>query len=269
VIRSADLRLHGTGTVTVTDAVPRSGELAAFCRPVVTAPVLVKRDGTVLADGWLPDFVRLGELEPHLGDGVIEAVVDAALQAGRLKRRQRRRIMSYPLVIRLMIAMTLMPDASYGESLARLTGLLADIPSALEWHVPGGEVITGWRLLVPADVMESLFWQAAGPLTGDGEPSAVMLAGMPVGAADGHPGQPGRHAGEPGVLRLDRDRGRLIAVPAAQDHRRHRPRRACHAGRGPRAGGHRGADPAEEARAAAAGAVPRPGRLLRQELSRP
>jgi Insertion element 4 transposase N-terminal len=185
VIRSADLRFHGTGTVTVTDAVPRSGELAAFCRPVVTAPVLVKRDGTVLADGWLPDFVRLGELEPHLGDGVIEAVVDAALQAGRLKRRQRRRIMSYPLVIRLMIAMTLMPDASYGESLARLTGLLAGIPSALEWHVPGGEVITGWRLLVPADLMESLFWQAAGPLIGDGEPSAVMLAGMPVGAADG------------------------------------------------------------------------------------
>ena len=82
VIRSADLRFHGTGTVTVTGAVPRSGELAAFCRPVVTAPVLVKRDGTVLADGWLPDFVRLGELEPHLGDGVIEAVVDAALQAG-------------------------------------------------------------------------------------------------------------------------------------------------------------------------------------------
>jgi len=33
--------------------------------------------------------------------------------------------------------------------------------------------------------MESLFWQAAGPLAGDGEPSAVMLAGMPACAADG------------------------------------------------------------------------------------
>ena len=30
-----------------------------------------------------------------------------------------------------------------------------------------------------------IFWQAAGPLTGDGEPSAVLLAGMMVLAADG------------------------------------------------------------------------------------
>jgi hypothetical protein len=55
---------------------------------------------------------------------------------GQLKGRQLRRIMSYPLVIRLMIAMTLMPDASYREALARLAGLLADIPFILGWHVP-------------------------------------------------------------------------------------------------------------------------------------
>ena len=58
--------------------------------------------------------------------------------------------MSYPLVIRLMIAMTLMPDASYCEALARLAGLLADVPFALEWHVPTEKVITDWRVLVPA-----------------------------------------------------------------------------------------------------------------------
>ena len=139
----------------------------------------------MLADAWLPDLVRLGELERHLGDGVIEAIVDAALREGRLRQRQRRRIMSYPLVIRLMIAMTLMPDASYCEALARLAGLLADVPFALEWHVPTEKVVTDWRLLVPADVMEALFWQAAGPLIGDDEPSAVMLAGMTVCAADG------------------------------------------------------------------------------------
>ena len=93
--------------------------------------------------------------------------------------------MSYPLVIRLVIAMTLMPDASYREALARLAGLLADIPFLLEWHVPTGKVVTDWRLPVPPDVMENLFWQAAGPLIADDEPSAVMLAGMPVAAADG------------------------------------------------------------------------------------
>jgi hypothetical protein len=127
VVRAAGLRVQGM-TVTAVNAVPSAGEPAVFCRPVVTAPAVVRRDGTVLADAWLPDLVRLGGLEAHLGDGVIEAAVDAAVAAGRLKPRQRRRIMSYPLVIRLMIAMTLMPDASHREALARLAGLLADIP---------------------------------------------------------------------------------------------------------------------------------------------
>jgi len=184
-MRACDLRVRGEGTVTAGDAAPSAGELAVFCRPVVTAPAVVRRDGSVLAGGWLPDFVRLGELERHLGDGVIEEVVADALEKGRLKERQRRRIMSYPLVIRLMIAMTLAPDASYCESLARLAGLLADVPFALEWHVPTEKVVTGWRMLVPAKVMESLFWQAAGPLIADHEPSAVLLAGMTVCAADG------------------------------------------------------------------------------------
>jgi hypothetical protein len=185
VLRVADLRFPGGGTVTAGSLAPRAGELAVFCRPVVTAPAAVRRDGTVLAAAWLPDLVRLGELERHLGDGAIEAIVDASLAKRRLKPRQRRRIMSYPLVIRLMIAMGLMPDACYGEALARLAGLLADVPFTLDWHVPTAKVITRWRLLIPAEVMQDIFWHAAGPLVSDDEASAVMLAGMMVCAADG------------------------------------------------------------------------------------
>jgi Insertion element 4 transposase N-terminal len=184
-VRAAGLQVLGAGAVTVKDAAPSAGELAVFCRPVVTAPAVIRRDGTVLADGWLPDFARLGELERHLGEGVIGEIVAVALEQGRLKRRQRRRIMSYPLVIRLMIAMTLMPDGSYCEALARLAGLLTDIPFTLEWHVPTEKVITDWRVLVPASLMEALFWRAAGPLAGDDDPPAVLLAGMMVCAADG------------------------------------------------------------------------------------
>jgi hypothetical protein len=95
---------------------PGAGEPAVFCCPVVTAPAIIRRDGTVLADAWLPDLARLGELEAHLGDGAIEAAVDAAVAQGRLRPRQRRRIMSYPLVIRLMLATGLMPGASYREA---------------------------------------------------------------------------------------------------------------------------------------------------------
>jgi hypothetical protein len=185
VLRASGLRVRGGTATAGGDAAPAAGEMAVFCRPVVTAPAAVRRDGTVLADAWLPDLVRLGELERHLGDGVIEAAVDAAIAKGRLRPRQRRRIMSYPLVIRLMIAMVLMPDGSYCEALGRLAGLLADIPFTLEWHVPTEKVVTGWRVLVPADVMEDLFWQAAGPLIADDEPSAVLLAGMAVLSADG------------------------------------------------------------------------------------
>jgi len=185
VLRASGLRVRGGTATAGGDAAPAAGELAVFCRPVVTAPAAVRRDGTVLADAWLPDLVRLGELERHLGDGVIEAAVDAEIAKGRLKPRQRRRIMSYPLVIRLMIAMTLSPDGPYGEALARLAGLLAGIPFTREWHIPTSKVITDWRLPVPASVMEGIFWQASGPLIADGEPSAVMLAGMMVLAADG------------------------------------------------------------------------------------
>ena len=119
MVRACDLRSRGRGTLTAGTGVPSAGEMAVFCRPVVTAPARAAA-GTAACgrSGWLPDFVRLGELERHLGDGVIEAIVAAALEQGRLKERQRRRIMSYPLVIRLMIAMTLMPDASYCEALA-------------------------------------------------------------------------------------------------------------------------------------------------------
>jgi hypothetical protein len=179
VVRAAGLRVHG-GTVTAEGQVPSAGEPALFCRSVVTAPAVVRRGGTILADAWLKGMVRLGELEAYLGDGAIEAAVDAAVAAGRLRPRQRRRIMSYPLVIRLMLAAALMPAASYCEALARLAGLLADIPFVLEWHVPTGKVITDWLLPVPPALMEDLCWQAAGPLIADDEPSAVMLAGMPV-----------------------------------------------------------------------------------------
>jgi hypothetical protein len=185
VARVADLRFRGEGTALAGGPALRSGELALFCRPVVTAPAVVRRDGTVLADAWLPDLVRLGELEAHLGDGVIEDVVGTAVAEGRLAPRQRRRLMSYPLVIRLMIAMTLMPGASYCQALSALAGLLADVPLALEWHVPTERVVTDWRLPVPPSLTEALFWQAAGPLVSDDAPSAVTLAGMAVTGADG------------------------------------------------------------------------------------
>ena len=154
-VRAADLRVHGSRSVTAAGTAPSKGEMTVFARPVVTAPAFVKRDGTVLADAWLPDLVRLGGLEgASRPDGTIEAIAEMALRMGRLRKRERRLVMSYPLVIRLVIAMTLLPGASYSEAARVLAGLLADVPFTLEWHVPAGKTVTEWRLLIPAEVME-------------------------------------------------------------------------------------------------------------------
>ena len=51
MVRAADLRFHGGGTVTAGDPALSAGELAVFCRPVVTAPAVVRRDGSVRAGG--------------------------------------------------------------------------------------------------------------------------------------------------------------------------------------------------------------------------
>jgi hypothetical protein len=184
-VRSADLHVHGPLSVTAAGSAPVTGQMAVFCRPVLEAPAYVRRDKSVLADAWLPDLVRLGILEAHLGDGVIENIIAKAEKNGRLRLRERRRLMSYPLAVRLVLAMTLLPAASYAEAMRTLAGLLADIPFTLDWQPPTGKTVTEWRLLIPAVILEEIFWHAAGPLAGDDEPSAVMIAGMPVAAADG------------------------------------------------------------------------------------
>lgn len=140
VIRAADLLVHGM-TVTAEGLAPSAGELAVFCRPVVTAPAFV---------------VRLGELEAHLGDGVIEELVDEALAAGRLRRPERRRIMSYPLVIRLMIAMTLMPGSSYCES-------VSDISCAGFSGIRFRMIIRSFSTALSEVVLPGLSWAVSGP----------------------------------------------------------------------------------------------------------
>jgi len=67
-----------------------------------------------------------------------------------------------PLVLVSLIAAWFARAGGRGKD-PRPAGPLADVPFALQWHVPTAKVITDWRLLVPA----------------------VLLAGMTVCAADG------------------------------------------------------------------------------------
>ena len=159
------------------------GEPLVFTHPVLMAPAVVRRSGAVQAGGWLPDHVRLGLLEEQLGDGVIEAVIEGAVRAGRLARPARRRLMSLELTCRFTVAMTLLPECDYRETMTRLAGHLAGVPWARRWHVPTSKVFTGWRRLLGWQIMEQLFWQAAGPAAPHGQ--AALWCGMELCAIDG------------------------------------------------------------------------------------
>jgi len=162
-----------------------SGDVMSFAVPLVTVPVKVRRSGAIQADGWLPGQVRLGLLETVLGDGVIEDLCDQAVAAGLARPAQRRRLMSLPFTMRIVLAMTLMPDADYPEVIRAVTGLLPRLPWSRRWQVPTCKVVTKWRRRLGTWLPEQLFWRAAGPLVPDGAPGSVMIAGRPLCAMDG------------------------------------------------------------------------------------
>ena len=139
-----------------------TGELVAWCVVVTLAPAVVGPDGRVAVGGWLPDHVRLGVLEPHLGEGVLEEVVAAK---GK-EPGERHRLMSLELAARHVLAMTLAPE-SYVDVMAGLAGLLVLLPWQRPWQVPCSTVFTDWRRRLGPEAMRELFWRVAGPIVTD------------------------------------------------------------------------------------------------------
>src|SRR6266446_4082634 len=107
-----------------------------------TAPgiVVVRRSGEVQAGGWLPDHVTLGILEAYLPAGEIEELIE---DFGCAEERQR--LLPAAMTVRLVMAMTLVPDGPVPEVICRAAGLLAYLPWARPWHVPGTEAVTRRR----------------------------------------------------------------------------------------------------------------------------
>jgi Insertion element 4 transposase N-terminal/Transposase DDE domain len=159
----------------------REGDLVAWCTVVAVTPAALDDIGRVGADGWLPDHVRLGGLEEHLGDGVVEQAVAAAPAP---TRPERQRLMSLPLVARLVMAMTLLPNASYAEAFAQLVGVLPRLPWAQGWQLPQSTVVTAWRRRLGVAPMKALFHRIAGHLAAANEPGALWH-GLRVCVLDG------------------------------------------------------------------------------------
>lgn len=143
---------------------------------------MLDEGGRLGAEGWLPDHVRLGGLEEHLGGGSVEQTV--AEHAPAPAGSERRRLMSLPLVARLVMAMTLMPNASYVEASAQLVGVLPRLPWAHGWQIPQATVVTAWRRRLGVAPMRALFARAAGHIVAATEPGA-RWHGLRVATLDG------------------------------------------------------------------------------------
>src|SRR5262245_65813976 len=67
----------------------RAGEPVAWCRVVVVAPAVVRRDGRVQAEGRPCDHARLGaaelELDRRCGPGTIERIAAGVRPGGKVK----------------------------------------------------------------------------------------------------------------------------------------------------------------------------------------
>ena len=183
-VRPADLRRPGRGGVSALLPGPAgrpvtSGEDLVFCHQVTVAPAVVRRSGEVQAGGWLPGHVTLGLLEAYLPAGEIEELVE---DFGCAEERQR--LLPAAMTVRLLVAMTLMPDAPVPEVTLRVAGLLACLPWARPWHVPGTEAVTRRLDMIPAELFEALFWLVAGPIADPGAPG-MRWRGLLLCALDG------------------------------------------------------------------------------------
>ena len=137
----------------------RAGDVVVFCKPVVIAPAVVRRDGRVQAAGHPADHARLGLAEERLDAlcgtaDVIGRLARAVTLTGKVKGAARR-AMTAGLAIRFTLLMTLMA-ADYAEVMAALIGDLAGVPWHRPYALPTATVASAWREAIGPEPLEQL-----------------------------------------------------------------------------------------------------------------
>ena len=154
----------------------------------------------VQAQGSPAARATLGPLEDwpegKAGPGVIEGIAERAVLREQYVKGERERLLTKAFMIRVIVLMTLLPDAGVREAVAALAGDLTLVP----WGGTAGH--RAGRLLAGARGPG-----LAGGRRRQGAPAEGVVAGR-----DADPGA--GHAGEPGRVRLRRHRRRLVPVPA-------------------------------------------------------
>jgi hypothetical protein len=138
----------------------RTGEVTVFCKVVAVAPARVRRDGRVQAQGSPAGHATLGPLEEWLedkaGPGVIGGIADRAVLRGQFVKGERERLLTRAFMIRVIVLMTLMPDAGVREALTALAGDLAMVPWARAWVPASARACGDWRNALGPGPLEEL-----------------------------------------------------------------------------------------------------------------
>jgi hypothetical protein len=138
----------------------RTGEVTVFCKVVAVAPARVRRDGRVQAQGSPAGHAALGPLEEWLeekaGPGVIDGIADRAVLAGTYVKGERERLLTRAFMIRVIVLMTLVPDADVREAVIALAGDLALVPWARAWVPASARACGDWRNALGPEPLEEL-----------------------------------------------------------------------------------------------------------------
>src|SRR4249920_1114656 len=151
----------GRSALLVAGAEPvTAGGPVAWCKVVVVvAPVVLRRDGRVQAEGRPCDHARIGvaeqELDRRCGPETIERIAAGVCPTGKIKAVARRE-MSVACTIRAVLLMTVMPDADAREVLTTLLGELTAVPWRRAHAVPSGTVLSTWRAAIGEAPLQQL-----------------------------------------------------------------------------------------------------------------
>ena len=116
-----------------------------FCKVVAVAGAQVRRDGQVRAKGSPVHHATLGPLEEKSGTDVIGGTAGQAPLDARFVKGRRERLLARAFMIRVIVLMTLMPQARIGDVIAALAGDLALVPWARPWRPASARAAGDWR----------------------------------------------------------------------------------------------------------------------------
>src|SRR5438046_8872946 len=140
------------------------GRAVVCCKAVSSAESRVRRDGGGRAKGSPGHHATLGPLEEKSGTDVIGGTAGRAPLGARFVKGRRERLLARAFMIRVLVLMTLMPQARVQDVIAALAGDLALVPWARPWRPASARAAGDWRNAlgpVPLEELRDLVLGAA------------------------------------------------------------------------------------------------------------